>query len=507
MSLRATVVSFLTIIVIATATTWSGTAAAEDAAVNSTQGSPGLQVAFPELTEFNPKYRTYTVTVDDDPSLESSGDLFADFKGLRTPLPHYGSAEVALPSGHLTGQVAILRCTNGVCDGTGDLSPELYLADSLIVSAQADSGPWSLAFPVEVTFGTAPRATPEQIDATWRLIESTDPTSAVVAQGSAAVSGPNQLTVDLPASVPTGRYGLVVDVGTDMPDYGPLSGSSAPMDVSVDNTGPQVDFDVSSTKLFPVKDDYLDQVAITMPELKQGTQRIEIDIVAADGTASRIYEGAPLGNRTTLNFRGVVREPVAGPLPAGRYTLRLRGYDDLNNRSELTKPLTIDYRKVVIHTWRKTLTPAASFQDSTTGACASLARTVPGRTAGTLGYYSQSKCAKFEQTIVGTLHRVAIPASDTGRYGRGRLSIVGGAAKGGAGSTITTAFLQGGENTTGDTTHGSAWGPHRGRWGGTPMIYQPRPRSRAVYWQAATGGGSRYDISSFTIELELWDLK
>jgi hypothetical protein len=141
------------------------------------------------------------------------------------------------------------------------------------------------------------------------------------------------------------------------------------------------------------------------------------------------------------------------------------------------------------------------------GDCSSLARTVRGRAKGTLGYYSRTRCQRPADSPVIALHRVKVPVADTGLYRRVRLSLRGGAARGARFAYFKTWFPSPDDGVVGVSQHSATWGTHTATQPDVPVVWRPSERKAFVYWYAGLSEGARYDVSSYTLRIEVWDLR
>lgn len=111
-------------------------------------------------------------------------------------------------------------------------------------------------------------------------------------------------------------------------------------------------------------------------------------------------------------------------LPRGLYTLRLS--DQYGTESEAHTTVRVEH--LVIKTWTREPTAAGSMVKSHVGRCSTLRKPSRRGWTGSLGYYSNTRCAVGEpEGIVATRHRVRLPRAV--RTWIPTLSVYGGAAK------------------------------------------------------------------------------
>lgn len=290
------------------------------------------------------------------------------------------------------------------------------------------------------------------------------------------------MRLPVPAEVRSGRYTVEVTIAADVAGAGVVEGAGQVERVVIDHTAPQSTLVPMSPAVLPVRDGYEDKIEVRVRDQEADVKRLDL--------------WGREGNRR----KGAL-------LPAGDYTLRLTTEDHSGNVGVTEAPMSIDHRRLVKRTWQRTVTAKKSLTGSDVGTCSQLARTVRRRASGTLGFYSRTRCDRPKDSAVVGLHRLSVPVSDTGRYGPVRLSLRGGAAKGAGFAYFKTWFPSPYDGITGETQHDARWGTHRARKPEVPVVWRPSASKTIVYWYGGLSEGARYDVSSYTLSIEVWDLR
>ncbi len=339
------------------------------------------------------------------------------------------------------------------------------------------------------TYGVGPADVAATL--TWSIVDPRDG-DAVLAQGQDEIITSPKLEfgpVTLPEGTPDGAYELRRHLSGASEEFGTLDADLAPARVVWDATPDPGILTLSQKVLYPAKDGYRDQVLIGA----KTDQWPELVVLDADQVVRARYDIYDL--RTDQVYwrpRGV--EP-------GRYTVRFTTTDEAGNVAVVQAPLQVRRGKVTWRRYTTTVTAKSALVRSTVGSCSTLASPAPGRPRGSLGYYSQTRCERAEDSIVSTLDSARVPRSFLGGYRDFRVSVKGGKARGTKDAYAVLYYYDARKQTyvqrtqlpPQDRTHA---GRRVRQANGLVVDGSGKPR---VYWNLGLTAGSRYDVTSFTV--------
>ena len=465
-----------------------------------------VQVRFPDVTAINPAHTPYVVEVHDpQPEL---GDLVLTTAARSLALPHEGSLTVELSLDDAAdGDVAVLdvlRCTApDACTETGRRA-YVRLVDRLRLDPLDDGLPVGLnahvpAFP-ELVWPVLDEG--DVLHLSWTLTALKG--GGTVTSGEADhVVGDELPLLGIPADTTVTAARLTVRAVSDSARWGRLEGTSTD-DVRLDVTGPPIPVRVVGDTLFPAKDGYLDRIELHFTSTPYDLVDLRIDIVDPQGTVRPVHRGAE-GPRAVVYFDGRYHRE---PLPPGRYTLRMTGYDEAQNTTVRETPVRIDDRRRVQRTFRRTIPAARTVADKYVGACSRLGPAAGRGWPGSLGLYSKTPCPTKNGAVVMTINGVQVPPSVGGYPGEVELSLYGGAARGvGSAAYLVHGWFRAGVDKLFQRRQfAGRLGAHRAYGVPADDVVRASGARRWLYWQVGLAGGSRYDVKSFTISMGYYEL-
>ncbi|CAN5620287.1 hypothetical protein BH11ACT8_BH11ACT8_14830 [soil metagenome] len=443
-------------------------------------------LTWPEVTGFNYATTPYVIHAV---SQDLTG-LQVRVNGSKQPTPV--SAEGDLTPRFVRGGkqvVEVQRCAP-TCVHLD--SRVVYAYDSFFVARTAP-----LTFGPHRDLGFTYGVGPAGVDATvtWSIVDS----GATPEQDVVLVGGEDDVTtsdavpfgpVTLPAGTPDGPYELRRHLAGESATFGTLDRDLDPVVVTWDSTPDPGTVDLSEKVIYPEPDGYLDAVSIGV----SSAPGREVVIRDGAGTERARFSGYDFHDDQ------VVWRP-ARALPAGRYTVRLTTTDRAGNTATMAQHLQVRRGHLAWRTFTKTLTAKASLDDSSVGSCSTLATRVEGRPKGALGYYSQTRCTRENDSDVTTISRADLPRSLTGKYLDFRLSVTGGKAKGVRDAYAVVyyydakkrSYVNRAQLSPREETH-PAKGVRKPR-----SLVVDAARKPHVFWFVGLTAGSRYDVESFTV--------
>jgi len=245
----------------------------------------------------------------------------------------------------------------------------------------------------------------------------------------------------------------------------------------------------SVATVYPVVDNYFDTITfgwkIDQPLDQQGAS-LSLDVMDTSSHTS-VFE-IVFDDLTQTSFVWNGRTTGGSVVLGGTYYARVTATNGTDPADSNNGPsFVVSGKKLTEKTFTKQVTAVGSMEGKFAGRCSQTRQPGLKLGAGSLGYYSNTKCTTANQDFAVSFHSLALPTSF--RTGQARLSAYGVAVK--AGSTMKMGFA-------GDqypVKIGSAKGWHTGPW-------VPAARSiegNRLYWIAAAENGNRYDIKYFKI--------
>lgn len=245
----------------------------------------------------------------------------------------------------------------------------------------------------------------------------------------------------------------------------------------------------SATSVYPAVDGYFDTITFGWnvdQALDQPGASLVLDVIDASTHTSVFQQGFDDVTETSFVWNG--RSTGGSIVPDGTYYARItanNGTDPVDSNNGPS--FVVSGKKLTQHTFTKQVSAVASMEAKFAGKCSQTRQPGLKLGAGSLGYYSNTKCTTANQDYAASFHSIAVPASF--RPGNARLSAYGVAVK--AASTMRLGFA-------GDLSPfriGSAKGWHSG-----PLV--PAARSiegNQLMWMAVANAGNRYDIKYFKV--------
>lgn len=470
-----------------------------------------LAVGWPRRTEINPDRTPYAVDVEWD----GSGSLFLVGRsedGTRTmvdEVPGPGPQPVEFPAG-IDGsdfRLRLLRCPGEVledaCTPTGPgVAVEVWRSFDLAAGSDV-LGP-RMPVPLQLR----PRPT-RRVSVSWEVKDGDD----VVAEGTGRVRAGRPLPPlgRQPALEDGHDYQLLTSVEGRAAPYGRLSGTAEPVDFRWDAVG-EHDARVQvgwyerregfhrSPIFYPVPDGYRDVLRFAVPSPSRDLAGIDVEV--QDATGATVFTGSDTTRHGGLHvdWDGLTSSGTA--VPTGSYQARISVTDEAANRKVFRRAVEVSHQRVVRRVWRRTF-PAAEVGVQHLGeTCGWRKRPARPEWPGSVGFYTADTCADAKWSRVSAIYRIDAPESLTGRYGRVRVLVHGGASPRDPYSDLSIRYWSGqGPRDAGVARELNGFdGAHSGGWAPTGVYWVNR--RPYVRWEVWTGRGDRYDVESFTVEIE-----
>lgn len=471
---------------------------------------PGLTVTWPTTTQVEVPNTTYTLTVA-DATAEPQGVLYAEWQGERTEIPHNGDHTMTFAKGG-TGTIKVVRCVpveppseppaEPVCTDTGDVSPELTVVKAWDVSLERTTSVLKRGDVARYTI-TSPSSPNATVTADWSLrktpanvVDSGTETTTLNDQGIGTFS----VVID----APTGSYDMEFGLKADIAPFGPHVGRAYDS-FEVDDDAPTLSALVSGTAIYPHRDGYRDSLSLNIKSAE--VVKAKIEVRRSSGTLVRtMFRTAPwYEHRVTIDGRSASGRLLA----AGRYTLRVTVTDPVGlQTTKTTRSFVVSHKRLVTATWKRTFTAAAatSPQSAYVGKCSTLRRPSLRGWAGSLGYYSQTKCTRPADSAVTTVSGAWVPKAFQNRYGSLQVSMYGGGARGrgphrGRNAYIVMMYRSTAKSYVHRAQFNGALGHHAGRSAAASSLVFDKATRPYVLWLTGLTEGSRYDVKSYTVKL------
>jgi hypothetical protein len=245
----------------------------------------------------------------------------------------------------------------------------------------------------------------------------------------------------------------------------------------------------SVTSVYPVVDGYFDTITFAWnldQALDQPGATLVLDVVDAS-THTSVFQ-VPFDDVTETGYIWNGRGTGGSVVADGTYYARITADNGTDPADSNNGPsFVVSGKKLTQHTFTKQVSAAASMEGKFAGKCSQTRNPGLKLGAGSLGYYSNTKCTTAHQDFAASFHTIAVPTSF--RPGTVRLSAYGVAVK--AASTMRLGFM-------GDPSPfriGSAKGWHNG-----PLVPAARSiEANRLGWMAIANAGNRYDIKYFKV--------
>ena len=457
-------------------------------------------ITFPSDNTIGPDQPYIVDAVDPD----GGGLLRAEWLNTSTTLIRGGSAEVVFPfdSG---GALTIYRCSSaspGVCRSTG-ISHTVNVNRQFTYSVDdhqlgsINPGLGTRLAPAISTWESADSFTFD-----WHVEDAAShepvPGVAGTVSGLHAKAGLIHPLVDPSALTVDKAYTLVGALSFSAPDFGDFVTAPLRFSFVIDTTAPSLPtISTSGRTLYPYRDGYQDKVTLTVGKQPGAGNTLLVEVVNSAHETVRTFRSSRTDAKLAFGWTGT--DDSGHRVPAGTYTIEASVTDRAGNRSATAlASVRVIRQRVVSKVFKRTYSAAGTLEDSYVGKCSTLARPSSRGWAGSLGYYSNSKCSKtFDDSVVSTTHVARMPAALT--YGDLNITVYGGATRLATRHIAYLSYF----NRAHDWGKGRMLEPGTG-WhiagsvNGTSYVFD----DRFVVWGVFNVKGSHYDVKSFKLTLK-----
>ena len=271
--------------------------------------------------------------------------------------------------------------------------------------------------------------------------------------------------------------------------------------VRVDRRGPTLtDVHVSSKRVLPVNDDYLDTVTVAA-QLGETVSSVRLEVSNRSGVVRSTRVGRRTGPaRTSLTWDGRIAGHRLAP---GSYRVRLVAEDLAGNRrASARRTVTVSGQRLVQRSGSRSVSARESLEDTFQDDCSEVFRRTSGRHTGWVAYSSSSTCTSRDAYAAAD-HQVRLPAAV--RYGTVRVSAYGGRGDQRYRDSARVVYYDGLQNLSSHAFRlGPSVGTHRGpRAQATPLLI----RSRVFRWTTMTTGVAWYDVRTYRVDYTYYVLR
>jgi hypothetical protein len=497
----------LGVIACPTATPWSANC--------SSRATSGVQFeptdVRPDVTWFTDDTvgpgQTASVTVADP---QGGGTLHAVWEYApgqfgSTPLDRNGTTELSLIDG--AGPIQIERC-----------SAVLELADTCTPFSPSWSKELQVHQQMSVSVGTIANITAANPTATvaldtdvtgsyqltWHLTIDGQPVAGTgdTLSGALTDSGGVPAFVVDGATLNDGTYHLAGSLTVDNADFGTYQTDLPDAVVNIHRIAPTVDGASSSrATIYPLIDTptYPRSVTFTFTGPEDYGYDHLILVRDSDGTTLTNLDAWTDTNHISGTWDGRGADGTAAP--AGGYTAVV--VDSWGNSAAVTAHVTVSPQRLVLRTFRTTVSASRSLVDKYVGRCSQLRKPSLRRWSGSLGFYANSRCKRqtWNASAVATVHAVRVPAA--AEYRDVRVSLYGGAAKAMPRSRGVVRYLTAKGTWVAESVVSRSLGTHNGALQGMRGMLQD---GRWFAWGFATAFNLRYDVRNFTVTVRYYVL-
>ena len=300
-------------------------------------------------------------------------------------------------------------------------------------------------------------------------------------------------------AVPDGAYTL--QIATTAPPQSGLASRA----VTVDTVAPRLrEADLSSDRVLPVRDDYLDRVSATAT-LGEQSRWVALEVRSASGRLVRTVRKTPrqgvAPGPVSVGWNG--RDASGDLVASGRYAVRLVAQDLAGNRrAGPAGPVTLTAQRLVKQSGSLTVTARSSLTESFFDDCSLVFRHTSGKHKGWIGYDSSATCSSGD-AFAAADHQVRLPAAV--RYGKVRLSAFGGRGDPKFRDAARVELHDRAQNIS-DTAFRLS--PSVGAHTGPAVPAEPLLiRHRVLRWTTSTTGVAWYDVESYTVRFTYFVLR
>lgn len=346
-------------------------------------------------------------------------------------------------------------------------------------------------------------------DVSWEVVPASTPSGAALTSGAeegVVLSQGLPPLGPVPDMVDGGQYLYRATLTAETPEYGMLQGTLERSFVWRPTVKASVD--VSNLEVYPAKDDYRDELTLTVNrDVQAGEILKSVRFVITDPGDTVLFDRTRL---TSSGDRYVWRPRDADgvPFPEGSYAIGVVVTDADHNVRTWDFAATVSHERRTVVRWKKTVPAARAVLDKVVGRCADLARPARPSWEGSLGYHSERSCSSPRETVVATASGLYIPHSPFGDYTRIKIGLYGGRAKGSTSQTLGMQYLRNDDRWVGSGDLSGRLGMHWGSvvWG-RRFVHDWAEGKPYVVWSNGIGGGGRYDAKTVTVEVNYVVLK
>jgi flagellar hook assembly protein FlgD len=271
--------------------------------------------------------------------------------------------------------------------------------------------------------------------------------------------------------------------------------------VSVDRHSPSLTgVHVSSPRVLPVRDDYLDKVEVGA-RIGETVSSLRLEVSNRSGVVRTIRAGRRSGPaQTAMTWDG---RTAGHRLAPGTYRVRLVAEDLAGNRTaSVRRAVTVSGQRLVKRSGSITVSARESLEDTFQDDCSEVFRRTTGRHAGWVSYASSATCTSGDAYAAGD-HQARLPAAV--RYGTVRVSAYGGRGDERYRDSARVVYYDSLQNLS---THAFRLGPNVGNHKGlraqaTALLI----RSRVLRWMTLTTAVAWYDVRSYRVDFTYFVLR
>lgn len=257
---------------------------------------------------------------------------------------------------------------------------------------------------------------------------------------------------------------------------------------------------------YPVQDSYKDLFTVDYDVSDDQAALIDVEVVITNGSGTEVYSQTDqLANPSTTSFGWNGRNQGGSLVPAGAYALSFTATDDSTNVAEpVAVQATVSLKKLVQKKLVKTVKAQGSTVDQIVGRCSRLRKPSLRGWAGSLGYYSNTRCtAGFDASVALTVNVTKVPGAFENRYRSLTIKAYGGAARSRPGSQLLLQYYRdASDEWVRQKFLGSRVGTHSGARvdNAKPFVHHDSD-GHWLAWSAMVAKGHRYDVRDFTVVL------
>ncbi len=334
---------------------------------------------------------------------------------------------------------------------------------------------------------------------TWHLEQDGDPVPDTGGTPTGTLDGEGAATFPLDGSgLDDGTYDVVASIVVTEPGRGTYPAAEAVGTVVVNATGPTATLTRSVGTIYPLIG------TVAYPTLTR------IDVTGDPGPIAGFVVRSPSGTVVRHLSLYVNKAVWNGRNDAGKVaykgTYDILAVDADGNLGASIASVTVSRQTLVLRTFAQDVTASGTVYDKFVGRC-SILRSVSSRyTPGSLGYLANSKCGTqtFAASAVSTAHAFQVPAlPGNAKPVAMRVDVVGGAARGHAGSRGILRYLTNSGNWAYETPVTSSYGIHLGP---TTSLTKFLDANNFIVWGFVTTYRSYYDVTRFRVVVRYYAL-